>query len=254
MHMAYCRPPAVHVSTMQNTVFQTATTAVLVVVPATQQAAAAAAMEAARAVGAPPEACTEILYANRMRMNRALGLKLEAHFKPLGIAAFTCCCRYRCTDTYAEDDPAFDEISRDQGIYFMRFNLDGMNYNETPEGFYAFYQDFDFLMQEWESEKELLVKWCTIIGLKPSEYTIDKPENAAKGIHVSFSKPFSLEPIPQEVCGQCGETSDDDGAIFDDDDCKADLCLRCSSAGGQWVEASGSTRGQWVYDSNQLPI
>ena len=35
MHRAYCRPPAVHVSTMQNTVFQTATTAVSVVVPAT---------------------------------------------------------------------------------------------------------------------------------------------------------------------------------------------------------------------------
>jgi hypothetical protein len=129
-------------------------------------------------------------------INHALAMKLEAHFKPLGVAAFSRCCRYGCTDTYAED-PAFKEISRDQGIYFIRFCLDGMNYDDQPEKFVAYYQDFDYLMQEWESEKALLVKWCSILGLKPSEYTIVKPENENQSIMVKFSEPFSMEP-PEE--------------------------------------------------------
>ena len=145
----------------------------------------------------------EMKAANRMRkrlevpgINHPLAMKLEAHFKPLGVAAFSRCCRYGCTDTYAED-PAFKEISRDQGIYFIRFHLDGMNYDDQPENFFAYYQDFDYLMQEWESEQPLLVKWCSILGLKPSEYTIVKPENENQSIMVKFSEPFSMEP-PKE--------------------------------------------------------
>ena len=138
-------------------------------------------------------------FTSQSSLNHALAHKLEAHFKPLGIAAFSRCCRFRCTATYA-DDPVFEDLSRDQGIYFIRFHLDGMNYNERPKGASAYYCDFDYLMREWESEKALLVQWCSILGLKPGDYTIEKPRNENIRVLIDFAAPYILEESSDNDC------------------------------------------------------
>jgi hypothetical protein len=57
-------------------------------------------------------------------------IKLQVHFKPLGVAVFSLL--PISMHQYIRRDDAFEETSRDQGIYFIRFCLGGMNYIRGP--------------------------------------------------------------------------------------------------------------------------
>lgn len=52
------------------------------------------------------------------RLNEKLQTELEQAFKPLGIVAYTNCCRLGCTGTYEEDDPDF-QLTDKPGVYFF---------------------------------------------------------------------------------------------------------------------------------------
>lgn len=128
------------------------------------------------------------------RLNARLQDRLEAHFKPLGIVAYSCCCRLGCTGNYG------DEIApRDNGVVFIRLHLDGMNYHPSPESCYAQYRDFDYLMANWDQEKALLEKWCELLGLGPGGYTITKPDNDDTAIEIQFTASLHLEEEPDEA-------------------------------------------------------
>ena len=61
-----------------------------------------------------------------MAFNENLQHELERVFKPMGLVAYSNCCRWGCTGAYDEDDAEF--VPRNKGIYFIRLHLNGMNY------------------------------------------------------------------------------------------------------------------------------
>jgi hypothetical protein len=129
------------------------------------------------------------------RLNDNLQTELEAAFKPLGIVAYSNCCRLGCTGTYEEDDPDFKITDKD-GIYFIKIYLSGMNYIHNPQSAHACYYKFDYLMSNWEAEESKLDHWASILGLSKDEYFIKKPQNQQEAIHIEFHKPLALE-IPK---------------------------------------------------------
>ncbi len=123
--------------------------------------------------------------------NKALQEKLKQHFKPLGIIAFSNCCRHGCTSTYEIDS---DFELRPNGIYFIRLHLNGMNYQSNPKKCYASYDDFDYLQKNWEDEKQLVVQWCSCLGLKTGQYEIAMPVSPQDhGVKIEFEKPVRLD-------------------------------------------------------------
>jgi hypothetical protein len=125
-------------------------------------------------------------------LNVKLQQDLEAAFKPLGIVAFSNCCRLGCTGTYEEDDPDF-KINEEGGICFIRLHLNGMNYRSLPDSASAMYESHDYLMQHWAAEEAKLDQWAAILGLQKGEYTITKPRNQEQAIIIKFLKPVQLE-------------------------------------------------------------
>mmetsp|Transcript_107288 Transcript_107288/g.149584 ORF Transcript_107288/g.149584 Transcript_107288/m.149584 type:complete len:145 (+) Transcript_107288:71-505(+) len=123
--------------------------------------------------------------------NEKLQHEMERVFKPLKLVAYSNCCRYGCSGSYNETDPEFE--SRDQGIFFIRLHLSGMNYHEHPQECYAQYQDHDYLMKNWDEEHAILVKWCGVLGLQPGEFTISKPATEREAIRIRFAQPLNLE-------------------------------------------------------------
>jgi len=138
-----------------------------------------------------------------MTLNKKLQQALEKEFRPLGIVAYSCCCRLGCTGTYEEDD---DFECREKGIYFFRLHLEGMNYDPTPESFYVQYDDFEYLMKNWDAECALIKRWAEIVGVKIRE--IKKPDSENIGIGVFFTEPLKLQdPLPSSE----PENDDDPG-------------------------------------------
>jgi hypothetical protein len=125
-------------------------------------------------------------------LNAKLQQDLEAEFKPLGIVAYSNCCRLGCTGTYEEDDPDF-KINEEGGIFFIRLHLNGMNYNSQPKAVYAQYENYDYLMQHWAAEEAKLDQWAAILGLQKGDYTINKPPNQHNAIEIKFEKQVQLE-------------------------------------------------------------
>ena len=109
-------------------------------------------------------------------------------FEPLGIVAYTMCCRLGCTGNYG--DGGYE--CRPAGIVFIRLALDGMNYRERPSAAYAYYREYEFLMNNWDGEKAILDRWCSIVGLPRDGYAIHKPEHG-RTIEIKFKEPLELE-------------------------------------------------------------
>lgn len=128
-----------------------------------------------------------------MSLNQSLQDRLEAEFKPLSINAFSNCCRAGCSGTYAEDG---DFEYREQGINFFRLHLNGMNYNMIVDDVYVQYDDFDYLMQNWEYERSLIERWAEIVGVRIKR--IDKPEDESQAIGIIFVDSLVLEEEPEE--------------------------------------------------------
>jgi hypothetical protein len=137
-------------------------------------------------------------------LNEELCDELESVFKPLGIVAFSRCCRWGCTGSYDEEDPNWcEKTGRQKGIYYIRLHLDGMNYDPAPECCFAMYSDFEYTMNHWDEECELLMRFCRIVygdekNGKNSRFRIEKPENESRGIGIFFEDPLTLQPMPAD--------------------------------------------------------
>jgi hypothetical protein len=123
-------------------------------------------------------------------LNPIIAAKLENYFKHRGIAAYTRCCRFGCTSTYADD---LDWDFREQGIYFVRLSLSGMNYEPLVKSFYAYYSDFAYLKENWEQEKAYLLKYCEILGYNENECTITFPDDENKTIAIQLNRILVLD-------------------------------------------------------------
>lgn len=125
-------------------------------------------------------------------LNRTLQKDLEVVFRPRGIVAFSNCCQYYCSGAYNEDS-SFQTRSTG-GIYFIRLHLNGMNYDPERTFVAASYYSWEYLMKNWETEYQLLVQWCAVLGLtNPGDYIIEKPESIEHCVTIHFKKYFKLE-------------------------------------------------------------
>eukprot|EP00045_Choanoeca_perplexa_P002758 m.26340 g.26340 ORF g.26340 m.26340 type:complete len:157 (+) comp11690_c0_seq1:592-1062(+) len=128
--------------------------------------------------------------------NEELQQKLMEAFKPLNVIAYSNCCRYGCTGSYDEDDCDFRV--REQGIYYIKLYLNGMNYDPNPTQTYIQYSDHGYLMANWEAEKNMLVMWCSILGLEQGQYQIKKPASEMECIEIHYSQPLTLDPFDED--------------------------------------------------------
>lgn len=129
-------------------------------------------------------------------MNKSLMSEMELVFKPRGIVGYSACCRLGCTGAYDEDDDNFKY--REQGIFFFKLFLSGMNYEQNPRVAYVQYESIDYINQNWESEKRIIDEWCRVLGLRDGQYSIEKPETEDKAIAIRFVRPLDLEPVDSD--------------------------------------------------------
>lgn len=115
---------------------------------------------------------------------------LENKFKPMGIVAFSFCCGPGCTGTYDEESSF---RYRDKGIFFIRLHLSGMNFYPNPTTCSVYYSDFEYLIENWEEEKNILHNWCEIIGLLKQDYKILEPKSEKDAITINIEKKLLLE-------------------------------------------------------------
>ena len=103
--------------------------------------------------------------------------------------AYSNCCG-RCTDSY-ESCSGFEQ--RDRGIQFFKFFLNGVNYQGSYPILTVFvsYSDFDFLIDNWEAECDIIRRWCAVIDVRG--YTVEKPKTEEECIAVKFARPVILE-------------------------------------------------------------
>lgn len=139
-----------------------------------------------------------------LNLNQELKDKLEDFFEPLGIVAWSGCCKWGCTGSYGGDGQDIDEFkSRDNGIYYIKLHLSGMNYYPDVTSCYAAYccedknKTHEYLMEHWEDEVKYLHRFCEILGLRTDEYEIEKPDSANVSIGIHFKRPIGLEPLPE---------------------------------------------------------
>jgi len=134
-------------------------------------------------------------------MNQVLKNELQDKFGPLGIVAWSGCCRWGCTGSY--DEFAKEEFeSRENGIYYIRLHLSGMNYNSEVTSCGVSYcskegDPHQYLMEHWDDEIKLLVSFCQILGLGKGDYTITKPGNSNLNVMINFTPPLVLESVPE---------------------------------------------------------
>ena len=129
------------------------------------------------------------------RLNYELQERLKEEFKPKGIIAFTNCCRYGCTGNYGDMDDDF-EVREDGGIYFFYLPLEGMNHKELVYYVYASYDSYDYLMNHWEKECDMIRRWADILNVTLTE--IVKPKNENQAICIWFDTPLLLENYSDE--------------------------------------------------------
>lgn len=137
-----------------------------------------------------------------MGINQELKDKLEKVFKPLGIVAWSGCCRWGCTGSYGGDGQSEEEFkSRDNGIYYIRLHLDGMNYYPDVTSCYTSYccededKAYEYLMEHWKQEIKYLHWFCETLGLRTDEYEISKPESDKTAIGIHFKRSLGLDPL-----------------------------------------------------------
>ena len=146
-----------------------------------------------------------------MSLNRQLQQAFEHKFKPLGIVAYTNCCRIGCSKTYEDKDDEFELCKK--GIYFICLPLNGRNYLIHKSNVHAHYNDFNYLMGNWDNQYKIIHDWCDILGLNESDYIVEKPDNNSKKIRICFATPLEFE-MPS-FWGESSESSEDDS---EDDD------------------------------------
>ena len=103
------------------------------------------------------------------------------------------------------------------GIYFIRHLLNGMNYdpyiqehNDTSMMVPANYRDFDYLMDHWEEECDLICRWGNVLGLEREDITIVKPESIHRCVAIEFEKKIPLEDWPDDENDEEEQQEDQD--------------------------------------------
>lgn len=132
-------------------------------------------------------------------LNKELCQDLERVFKPLGVTAFTRCCG-TCKYNYESDEDF--EGREDGGVYFIRLDLGGGGYDPKPENCYAHYEDFDYIMNNWDNELKLLTLFCRVVyrdemNKQNFRFKIEKPASQNEAICISFIDPVELDPMPK---------------------------------------------------------
>jgi hypothetical protein len=129
---------------------------------------------------------------SKTKLNKNIQIKLENAFKPMGILSHTNCCRLGCTGSYDEYDEKFE--FRKNGIVFFRIHLNGMNYCSQISDFYIMYENYEYLVENWENESDIIHKWFETVGIHDKNmYNFDIPENEKKSIHVKINGYLQLE-------------------------------------------------------------
>jgi hypothetical protein len=104
-----------------------------------------------------------------------------------------------------------------EGIYYIRFHTNGMNYHPHPSSVYASYESFEYIDAHWDEEKALLVQWCTILGLNADQYVIKRPAGQHQCIEVEFLEPLNLEePIDEESESEEGAEGQEEAGTVED--------------------------------------
>lgn len=134
-------------------------------------------------------------------LNKDLCDELERVFKPLGVVAFT---RWNdvITSTYAGDGDF--EAREDGGVHYIQLVLAGKHYNPKPKSCLAMYEDFGYLMNNWDKELELLTQFCHIVtGNKQNNtnlgFRIERPRDETEAVRIIFDKPLNLDPVPESA-------------------------------------------------------
>ena len=130
-------------------------------------------------------------------MNSTLAEALEAHFRPYGIVAYSRCCTIGCSGSYNEDDDHF-QWRKTPGISYFKLYLSGMNYDPEPEECFVEYENWQYLEENWDAEKQLIHDWCNIVLGSSSGVEIIEPEDGTKAITVRFPHPLQLDQVLDE--------------------------------------------------------
>jgi hypothetical protein len=131
-------------------------------------------------------------------LNKKLQKEFEILFRPAGIVAFTNCCVSGCWNGYKVEDSHRTTV---KGIRMFRLFLNGKNYREEPKRVTVTYRDYDYLMAHWDSECKVIGAWCALLGLRETDYVIQKPPSCNFCICIEFKTLLQvLEriPIPQD--------------------------------------------------------
>ena len=123
-------------------------------------------------------------------VNQQLQKDFDTIFFHEGLLAFSNCCHYGCSHAYGAHDIRFQPR---EGIYFIRLHLNGMNYDDGATMVAASYADYDYLDEHWDAERDMLVRWCGILGLEEGEFDIEKPGGIETCVAIHFKKPLELE-------------------------------------------------------------
>jgi hypothetical protein len=61
-----------------------------------------------------------------------------------------------------------------------------MNYNEEVSNVYVNYNNYNKIINNWNSEIEILHEWCEILGMSRDKYEFIKPKSADECIIIEF--------------------------------------------------------------------
>ena len=150
-----------------------------------------------------PRRLQSLCLAAEIGRRRQLQADLETVFRPLGIVAFSTCCNYACSGSYNEDGTFLGR--EDDGIYYIRLHLDGMNFDPEPVQVAASYGSWEYLDMHWDTECQMLAGWCAVLGLKEGDYTIMKPESIKTCVLISLKKHPELEDFIDDELADDGQ-------------------------------------------------
>lgn len=73
-----------------------------------------------------------------------------------------------------------------------------MNYYQNRRSVTIGFEDYNYVMSNWKEEKELIDRWCSLVGLGQDEYKIIIQPQCSPAIIVKFSRPLYLDPELEE--------------------------------------------------------
>jgi hypothetical protein len=113
--------------------------------------------------------------------NKELQKKFECVFKEEGIVAYW----EESYENYA------DFTLREHGInsfgFDFRFGAVFILHAQVR------YRDYQYLLENWDTECDIIRRWCAVMGVAESGYTAEKPVSKNACVIVRFEDPYALE-------------------------------------------------------------